>query len=47
MPFLPPNQQCQSTEGNFFGWLVITKRKLRDNNNNNNRFMALCPGLLG
>ena len=38
MPFLPPNQQCQSTEGIFF---EIT------HTHTHTRLMALCPGLPG
>jgi len=26
MPFLPPNQQCQSTEGNEFTTVILAKR---------------------
>ena len=35
MPFLPPNQQRQSTEGNY------------NNNNNNDRLTAFDPGQPG
>jgi len=39
MPFLPPNQQRQSTEGNH----TLTN----NNNNNNDRLTAFDPGQPG
>jgi len=38
MPFLPPNQQRQSTEGTS---------KFNNNNNNNDRLTAFNPGQPG
>jgi len=59
MPFLPPNQQCQSTEGKSTEGKVqkyeSTKsikihfhvNNITDNNNNNDRLTAFDPGQPG
>ena len=46
MPFLPPNQQCQSTEG-LDRKVMERQKKMLHYTHTHTRLTALCPGLSG